>query len=80
MMAGSVVRVWVVRTPRVTDEAFVVLVFKVADDTEALWVVKAARRRCRQVTLSTNQQVPGRRVAAALFTRTWWSPISCSLT
>lgn len=79
VMAGAIQRVGIVRPSRVTDEALVVLVLEVTDDTEALRVNKTASRRGRQVALSTNQQVPGGRVTAALLTRARWSPRSASI-
>ena len=81
MMAGAVVSAWSVRASRVADEALVVLVFQMTDDTEPLWVVETTRRCRRQVALSTNQKVACGRVAAALLTRARPRPaISRSLT
>lgn len=55
-----------VRTTRVADEALVVLVLEVTDDTVASWTSDATRRRRLETALAANQQITCSRVAATL--------------
>ena len=76
VVAASVVAAWTVRSARVADEALIILILQMADDTESFWMVKAAGRRRRQVVLAANQKVPRGWVTTALLTGARRSPIS----